>query len=63
MLFSPGNDVQHLSDSSGFCSSESANIVNRAALFQKARNMASQAIFLSQGNLVISISISLFFKD
>ncbi|VDN51414.1 unnamed protein product [Dracunculus medinensis] len=44
----PGNDVQHLSDSSGFCSSESANIVNRAALFQKARNMASQAIFLSQ---------------
>ncbi|KAL3997120.1 Regulator of G protein signaling domain family protein [Acanthocheilonema viteae] len=28
------------SDSSGFCSSESANIINRAALFEKARHMA-----------------------
>ncbi|VDM96531.1 unnamed protein product [Thelazia callipaeda] len=28
------------SDSSGFCSSESANVVNRAALFEKARHMA-----------------------
>uniref|UniRef100_A0A915PX12 DIX domain-containing protein n=1 Tax=Setaria digitata TaxID=48799 RepID=A0A915PX12_9BILA len=37
-----GNDYggHRYSDSSGFCSSESANIINRAALFEKARHMA-----------------------
>uniref|UniRef100_A0A0R3S718 RGS domain-containing protein n=1 Tax=Elaeophora elaphi TaxID=1147741 RepID=A0A0R3S718_9BILA len=37
-----GNDYggHRYSDSSGFCSSESANIINRAALFEKARHIA-----------------------
>ncbi|VDK70831.1 unnamed protein product [Litomosoides sigmodontis] len=41
MLFSSNDYNGHrYSDSSGFCSSESANTVNRAALFEKARHMA-----------------------
>ncbi|MFH4973523.1 hypothetical protein AB6A40_000232 [Gnathostoma spinigerum] len=34
-------DGHRFSDSSGFCSSESAHIINKAALFQRARIMAS----------------------
>uniref|UniRef100_A0A0N5AZ71 DIX domain-containing protein n=1 Tax=Syphacia muris TaxID=451379 RepID=A0A0N5AZ71_9BILA len=41
-LSNRGYGGHRLSDSSGFCSAESANIVNMGALYRKARHIASQ---------------------
>ncbi|VDD95300.1 unnamed protein product [Enterobius vermicularis] len=50
-LSNGGYGGHRLSDSSGFCSAESANIVNMGALYRKARHIASQDCSLHNTNM------------